>query len=78
MGGNVQSKLRLILRSLFKRVRMTKGFGLDACKVMWCRAEKMLMSFNLALQDALVERRAYMEKTLPVCQGDQVENLTMA
>lgn len=51
---------------------MTKGFGLDACKVMWCQAEKMLMSFNLALQDALVERRAYMEKALPVCQGAQV------
>lgn len=51
---------------------MAKEFGLDACKVMWCRAEKMLMSFNLALQDALVERKAYMDKALPVCQGDQV------
>lgn len=51
---------------------MTKGFGLDACKVIWCRAEKMLMSFNPALQDALAERTAYMEKALPVYQGDKV------
>lgn len=51
---------------------MTNEFELDACKVMWCRAEKMLMSFNLSLQDALVERSAYMEKALPVCQGAQV------